>query len=84
MRVYALMYVCINVYRFQLIQRAHQSELDKAFNLHISGYRDLDKKGVVCQFGKSTYYRKLNGATDNTGMINLEPIPARWSKVPMD
>jgi hypothetical protein len=56
---------------------AHQSELDKALNIHISGYEGLKAKGEMCRFAQGGYYTKY-GPVDNLGTVPLEEIPAQF------
>lgn len=74
---------CLNreYQKYLIMRNAHQSDLDKALNGHINNFPDMVKKGETCQFGMATYYKKYNGAFDNTGKARLNELAEKWRKV---
>ena len=41
----------------------------------------MKKKGEVCTFALSTYYKKYSKAVDNLGKANLVEIPPQYKTV---
>jgi hypothetical protein len=68
--------------KYSLIRQAHVSELDKALNMHISGYEELKKNSELCRFAHAGYYTKY-GPVDNKGTVSLTEIPERYRSVLM-
>lgn len=71
------------LYKFNLAKQSHQSEIDKAFNIHIHQYEQNLKRGKVCQFALGCYATKYDKVFDNTGTIALEKIPEKFKLLPV-